>query len=224
MPAPKPTRLFHITAIANIPRICAAGGILSKNAGATAGIDYQNIAHRGAQNARADRTVPDPPGGLIHDFVPFYFAPRSPMLCAINGGKVAGCEWRQADIVHFETTVEAVVSAGLPFVFYDRNATLRYSVPYTDLGCLDTAIAWDLLTEHPTLDGFCQYWNSRVDNPRYSTRMEQRQAEFLAKTYVPLEIFTRLGVMNAQKQANVQSSLDAAGVKLPVDVKSEWYF
>jgi len=54
--------------------------------------------------------------------------------------------------------------------------------------------------------------------------MEQRQAEFLAKTYVPLEIFTRLGVMNAQKQANVQSSLDAAGVKLPVDVKSEWYF
>ncbi len=44
MPAPKPTRLFHITAIANLPAILAAGALLSKNAGAAVGIDYQNIA------------------------------------------------------------------------------------------------------------------------------------------------------------------------------------
>lgn len=99
MPAPQPTRLFHITAIANLPAICMAGALLSKNDGAVAGINYQNIAHAGAQGAMAGRTVPNPPGGLVHDFVPFYFAPRSPMLCAINGGRVAGCPWRQSDIV-----------------------------------------------------------------------------------------------------------------------------
>lgn len=224
MSAPRPTRLFHITAIANVPQICAAGGILSKNAGATAGIRYQNIAHAQIQSTRAARAVPDPPGGLLHDFVPFYFAPRSPMLCAINNGKVAGCDWRQADIVHFETTVEAVVAARLPFVFYDRNASLQYSVPHTDLEHLDTAVAWDLLTEPPTLDGFCKFWQNRADNHRYVARMEQRQAEFLAKNRVPLEVFTRLGVMNAQKQASLQSLLDAAGVRLRVDVKNDWYF
>ena len=114
MPAPQPTRLFHITAIANLPAILAAGALVSKNGGAAAGINYQNIAHAGAQGARAVRAVPNPPGGLVHDFVPFYFAPRSPMLYAINGGRVAGCPWRQVDIVHFETTVQNVTGTGRP--------------------------------------------------------------------------------------------------------------
>ncbi len=53
MPIPVPVRLFHITAIANLPAICAVGALLAKNRGATAGIAYQNIAHAGAQGARA---------------------------------------------------------------------------------------------------------------------------------------------------------------------------
>lgn len=60
------------------------------------------------------------------------------MLYAINGGRVAGCRWRQGDIVHFEKTVQNVAALMQPFVFYDRNATLAFSAPYTDLGQLDT--------------------------------------------------------------------------------------
>jgi hypothetical protein len=178
MPAPQPTRLFHITAIANLPAICAAGALLSKNGGAAGGINYQNIAHAGAQSARAARAVPNPPGGLVHDFVPFYFAPRSPMLFAINGGRVVGCPWRQGDIVYFETTVQQVAALGLPFVFYDRNATLAFSTPYTDLAHLDAAVAWGLLTEVPQLDGYCRFWQSDATVARYADRMERRQAEF----------------------------------------------
>ncbi len=89
MQAPRPTRLFHITAMANLPAICAAGALLSKSRSAAEGIAYQNIAYAGAQGARARRLVPDPPGGCVHDFVPFYFAPRSPMLGAINRGRMA---------------------------------------------------------------------------------------------------------------------------------------
>ena len=85
-----PVRLFHITAIANFPGIFAARALFSKSAGNLFGIAYQNIAHAGAQRARLIRTVPDPPGGVVHDFVPFYFAPRSPMLYALNGEKVVG--------------------------------------------------------------------------------------------------------------------------------------
>ncbi len=48
------------------------------------GIDYQNIAHQGAQGARSIKSVPYPPGGQVHDYVPFYLAPRSPMLLATN--------------------------------------------------------------------------------------------------------------------------------------------
>ena len=224
MPAPKPTRLFHITAIANLPAILASGALLSKNGGAAAGINYQNIAHSGAQGARAIRAVPEPLGGVVHDYVPFYFAPRSPMLYAINGGRVVGCSWRQADIVHFETTVENVTALGRPFVFYDRNATLDFSTAYTDLSDLDEAVAWDLITEEPRLDGFCMYWQNRATVARYADRMERRQAEFLVRNDVPLKCMTRLGVVDAARQAQVQAMVAQAGVPLAVDAVQSWYF
>lgn len=222
-PTPNPVRLFHITAIANLPAICAAGALLSKNAGAREGIAYQNIAYQGAQGARAVRAVPDPPGGSIHDYVPFYFAPRSPMLGAIEKSRVVGCPWRQADIVHFETTVERVAAIGTAFVFYDRNATLPYSQAYTDLARLDV-VAWDLLTEPPQLDGFCKYWLDRPTVARYADRMERRQAEFLFKDGVPLGQFVRIGVIDDRRADEVRVILGRAGVHLPVEVKRDWYF
>jgi hypothetical protein len=220
---PTPVRLFHITAIANLQAICAAGALLSKNAGAAAGIDYQNIAHQGAQGARAARMVPNPPGGMVHDYVPFYFAPRSPMLSAIQHGRVANCAWRQGDIVHLESTVDRVVSGGEPFVFYDRNATLAFSQPYTDLARLD-AVAWDLLTESPRLDGFCKYWQNRFNVERHADRMERRQAEFLVRDRVSVDRFLRIGVLDEERAAEVRAILAAGGVNLPVEVKTDWYF
>jgi len=224
VPAPRPTRLFHITAIANLPAILATGALLSKNRGAAAGLSYQNIAHAGAQGARAGRAVPNPPGGLVHDFVPFYFAPRSPMLYAIHGGRVEGCALRQADIVHFETTVENVTALGQPFVFYDRNATLAFSTAYTDLAQLDTVVAWDLITEQPQLDGYCRFWHTIRASERYADRMERRQAEFLVKDHMPLHGMTRIGVIDAARQAQVQDLVARTGLPLRVDAMPNWYY
>ena len=146
------------------------------------------------------------------------------MLYAINGGRVAGCHWRQGDIVYFETTVQNVAALMQPFVFYDRNATLAFSAPYTDLARLDTVVAWDLLTEPPQLDGFCKYWQNSADNPRYADRMERRQAEFLVKTSVPISCITRLGVIDANRKAQVQKILSQVGVSLQVHAMPSWYF
>ena len=223
MAIPTPVRLFHITAIANLQAICAAGALVSKSLGQLAGIDYQNIAHRGAQGARAVRAVPNPPGGVLHDYVPFYFAPRSPMLSAIENGKVVDCQWRQPDIVHFETTVDRVAQGGRQFVFFDRNATLPYSEPYTSLEHLDQ-VAWDLFFEHPQLDGYCKYFLDRPSVAKHADRMERRQAEFLVKDQVPLEQFMKIGVIDGNRAAEVRIILAAAGVNLPVEVKPEWYF
>ncbi len=223
MAVPNPVRLFHITAIGNLQAICRASALLSKNQGAATGLAYQNIAHGGAQGARAARLLPNPPGGTVHDFVPFYFAPRSPMLSAVHNGKVAGCDLRQQDIVHLETTVDRVTANEASFVFYDRNATLAYSKPYIDLTHLD-AVAWDLITEVPRLDGFCKYFQNRHQEERYVDRMERRMAEFLVKGHVPLQHFTRVGVCNAEQAQVVQALLQAEGVPLPVEVKTDWYF
>jgi hypothetical protein len=223
MPIPNPVRLFHITAIANLPDIFANGELLSKNSVAANGIGYENIAHQGAQEARAVKLVPNPPSGNVHDFVPFYFAPRSPMLFAINGGRVQGCNLRQADIVHFETTVDLALAHGQSYVFYDTNATLAYSNPYTDIANLN-AIAWDLITEPPELDGYCKFWQSNASNPRYVDRMAKRMAEFLVKSHVPLTAVTRIGVINAAKQQEVSQIVAEYHLTIPTVVVPDWYF
>ncbi len=221
---PEPVRLFHITAIDNLPAIFEQGMLVSKNAGMLNGINYQNIAHTGAQSARSVKPVPNPPGGNIHDYVPFYFAPRSPMLSAIHNGKVSGCSLRQEDIAHLETTVDKVIERNINFVFFDRNATLSYSLPFTDLGVLQTEIAWDLITEAPRLDGFCKYFLNNHNNEKYVDRMERRQAEFLVKQQVYLSAITRIGVANSSKLEIVSNIIENSSLNLSVEVKTDWYF
>ncbi len=135
---------------------------------------------------------------------------------------MAGCNWRQADILHLETTVEAV-SVAADYLFYDLNATLAWSTPFTELADLNQ-VAWDLICEEPALDGYCKYWQSKMDPERDSARMEKRQAEFLVKNQVSLTKFTRIGVIDKAKATQVRAILVRAGVNLPVVVKRDWYF
>lgn len=211
-----------MTALSNLDAICSKKALVSKNRVGRHGINYQNIAHLGAQGVRSQRLVLDPPGGLLHDYVPFYFAPRSPMLSAIHNGRVDGCQLKQQDIIYFETTVDRVVDAHLEFVFYDRNATLSYSNSFTDLRLMSSVIAWDLLTEPPQLDGYCMYFFDKAD--KYVDRMERRQAEFIIKNYVPFNCFTRVGVINDCKKNEVSTILLSHGLELNVDIMTEWYF
>lgn len=168
--------------------------------------------------------IPDPPGGTIQKFVPFYFAPRSPMLFAINAGNVNHCDLRQQDIIHLETTVSRVIQLNHSVVFYDRNATLAFSNAYTDINLLPSVVDWELITEHPALDGFCKYFQNRPSEPKYVDRMEKRQAEFLVKGHVPVTSFTKIGVINNEMADKVRIILAKAGMNLAVEVKKDWYF
>jgi ssDNA thymidine ADP-ribosyltransferase, DarT len=195
-----------------------SNGVLQKKK-----IVHANIAYQGAQGKRATKLVARPPGGVIHDYVPFYFAPRSPMLMAVNEGRVEGCPHRQEDIVHLVTTVEAIVAAHLPYVFYDYNATLGIATCFSHLRDLDK-IDWELFHEAPRMNGYCRYWHSRLDNLRYIRRMETRQAEFLVHKTVPLNLIETIDVYSASKAAGVRAILDEAGVELQVEVKPAWYY
>jgi len=230
MTMPRPVRLFHITAIDNLDLICQQGALfskekLSKTKSEQLGLHYHNIAHGGAQGTRSSKSVNNPPGGLIHEFVPFYFAPRSPMLSAIHHGKVQNCQYDQTGIIYFETNIEFALKNGLQdFVFYDRNATLDYSQCFTNLKLLASSVDWEIMTEFPQLDGFCKYFMNSHANPRYVDRMEKRQAEFLIKEQVPLSWVTRIGVINQTKLQEVNAILLKNNVNLNVEVMTDWYF
>ena len=93
------TYVYHITSAANLRSIIDAGEIRPCSIMATMGTVYTNIAHIRIQGDRARTRVPYGPGGTLHDYVPLYFATRSPMLYAIHEGKVAGNAAGQAEVV-----------------------------------------------------------------------------------------------------------------------------
>jgi hypothetical protein len=223
LPPRRPLQIFHITAIPNLVGIAKSRKLFANAVLQKKKMQHENIAYQGAQGKRATKIVAKPPAGYIHDYVPFYFAPRSPMLMAINGGRVENCPHRQADIAHLVTTVEAIAESELPYVFYDYNATLDIATCYSDLKDLDK-IDWPLFYEQPCMDGYCKYWNSRVDIAKYVTRMETRQAEFLVHKNVPLNLISSVGVYSEEKAVEVRKIFEDADIDTPVEVKTAWYY
>lgn len=223
MPVPKPTPLFHITAIDNLAGLAASGSMLAKNQLVARGIVTANIAYASVQGHRAIKIVPIPPGGSLHDYVPFHFAPRSPMLSTINQGNVEGCDYRQDDIVHLVTSAEEVVAAGAQFVFTNYHAVKAFAEFFDDLDDLDN-IDWELFFEAPRLEGYCQYWHSPYTKPRYAQRMETRQAEFLVRDALPLAAITQIGVRNENMEVRVRAALAGAGWQPHIVRHPGWYY
>jgi hypothetical protein len=86
--------LYHITPIENLAGILATGGLWCKSELIARGVRPHSLAHGHLMEQRAVREVPGGAGGVLHDYVPFLFGARSPMLCAIANGRVADADQR----------------------------------------------------------------------------------------------------------------------------------
>jgi hypothetical protein len=84
---------------------------------------------------REHAAVRVPPGGVVADYVPFYFGPKSPMLYAIKQGKVEGYQG-QKEIIYLVTTAEAVAAQNLSFMFTDGHGIISYVNHYNQLADL----------------------------------------------------------------------------------------
>ena len=71
--------------------------------------------------------VPVRPFGVVADYAPFYFAPRSPMMNAISHGRVPHFGTDLTGLMYLVTTTQALVGAGLEVLITDRNARLDYA-------------------------------------------------------------------------------------------------
>jgi hypothetical protein len=148
-----PITIYHITHIHNLESIISEGGLLAYNAMRAAKTQYTNIAYENIQDRRATTYVPCGRGGVLHDYVPFYFAPRSPMLYTINRGNVTNYTQGQAAVIHLVSSIENIESAGLDFVFTDGHAVMTFTDFFDDLNYLG-AIDWDVMES--------RYWTGRT--------------------------------------------------------------
>lgn len=206
------TDIYHITHVKNLPRIVAEGGLWCDSRVAKKGLATQSVAHQHIKERRARKVVTCGPGGVVADYVPFYFAPRSPMLYAIHSNAVVGYDGGQDGVVHLVSSVEKIVEAELEYVFTDGHAEMALSKFFADVGDLDK-VDWKVMP--------LTWWNDTREDP---DRKRRRQAEFLVREFVPFECFTTVGVSSAAAQKITQDAFADLDDGPTVLVKSGWYY
>ena len=206
------TPIYHITAFGNLPSIAANGGLHSLSAMKTNGMDYTSIAFASVQDKRSRTKVPCGPGGHLHDYVPFYFAPRSPMLYVIHKGTVA-CSNGQDGIACIVSTVRRVSEAELGFTFTDGHGIMAPLTNfYDDLAHLDK-IDWALMKS--------RYWNDTASDP---DRKRRRQAEFLVHGFFPWECVAGIAVNKTSEIVKVRGLLGELGELTDIRAKSDYFY
>jgi len=202
------TYIYHITHLKNLQRIIAEGGLhCDRSAQKVKTVD---IGHRHIKERRLNRAVPVGPGGTVGDYVPFYFATRSPMLFAISHGAVEGYTEGQKPVVYLRSTVQAVADAGLRWVFTEGHADLSFTDFFDELKDLDK-VDWDLMR--------AKYWNDTDEDP---DRKRRRQAEFLVHKFFPWELVSYIGVYDRSIAEAVAEIIKGGSPE--VEVQRGWYY
>ncbi len=205
-----PTRLYHFTHISHLTTIATDGLLCDTSA---AGVLATEIGNRDIKGQRRRRPVSVGPGGMVADYVPFYFAARSPMLSAIAHGRVAEYADGQDPIVYLVTTVERLIDLGLSLIFTDRNAALAFARMTDDLDDLEGLIDWELME--------ATWWKNTAEDP---DRRERRMAECLVHQRVPWEAVIGVATRTDERRDEVQALLAGLGVSAVVRSRPNWYF
>jgi len=202
-------RLLHFTHVDNLTGIMARG---LHAPGDTPGTVVE-CAEPGIKRARGLRAVPIPPGGVVTDYVPFYFAPRSPMLSRIHHGGVAGYGGGQRHLIYLCSRLARVRELGLPWVASDRNAAVATARYTGDPGSLSSHIDWPLME--------ARYW---ADTSEDGSRKQRRMAEFLVHHSVPWVAVLGIVVIDDDLRKQVTEIMGRVGSPVPVAVTPSWYF
>ena len=214
MTAPNPTPIFRMVHIDNLDTILRRGRMHGTNHIPNDGLPFKTIHNVDIQNERHIRPIRKGPGGTMHDYVPFYLGPRSPMLLQLQTGRVSGFTERQPSLIYLVSTVQVVADAGLGWVFSDGHGIARYTQWFDRIEDLDK-VDWAAV--------YAQRWTDTVDD---MDRQRKKQAEFLVHQVCPWDVILGIGVCNYWALAHVETILNRfnAGLHRPVRMRPEWYY
>ncbi|MFZ2451621.1 MAG: DUF4433 domain-containing protein [Methylovulum miyakonense] len=203
--------LYHITHFDNLQAIVQAGGLVAHNELNT---DHIDIAHQSIQDRRKTTPVPCSPYGVLHDYVPFYFCNRSPMLYAIHKNNIETYQGGQESIVYLVTDLTRIQQSGIPFVFTEGHAIIRFSEFYSQVSDLDK-VDWQLMQS--------AYWFDTDEDP---DRKRRRQAEFLLYQRCPWSLIVGIATFDEAMKTRVEKLLETqqCGHLPRVKVKTDWYY
>jgi ssDNA thymidine ADP-ribosyltransferase, DarT len=147
-----------------------------------------------------------------HDYVSFYFGPKSPMLYSIFKGN-SDTDCSQSDVVYIMTAIPSLPEKKLNFVFTTGQAIMALSTQHNNVKDLDK-IDWDII--------FGKYWFD--SHPQYTDRARKRMAELLVHSHVPVNCILSLVVMNKKMQDTVENMVYDAGLLIQVKQVPDYYY
>ncbi|MBV4456438.1 DUF4433 domain-containing protein [Pseudomonas sp. COR58] len=206
---PEKALIWRIVHRDNLPWILENGLHCSNSQ--TQAPQYVNIDNVDLIDKRRTRQVPIAPGGVLADYVPFYFTPFSVMMQNIHSGW--SVQQRHNDeIVILVSSLYRIAELGLPFVFTNAHAYPGWTDYYSDLANLGQ-IDWSILQRRD--------FKRDPDDPR---KMERYQAEALIHHHLPITGLLGIMCYSDAMKVRIEQDVAARSLTLPVHARPTWYF
>ncbi len=214
MRVPEPTPIYRVVHMRNLPIYLAREAMHSPNHWPGDGLVWRTNHDEKVQSKRARWPVECGPGGKLHDYVAFYFGPRSPMLYQLHTGWVPGYDEGQEPMVYLVSTAQAVSESGAAFVFSDGHGIAAFTDWHDDLRSLEE-VPWESV--------YAKMWRRTEDEP---DRQRRKQAEFLVHESCPWELVHAIGVIDEVRKKQVEELLaQYSPTHRPVvEVHRDWYY
>lgn len=198
MPIPEEHRnrfFYHFTLIDNLPGILR-NGFHSPNEKRRLGLEHKSIAIEKIQNRRATMVVPCGPGGVVHDYVPFYLCKRSSMLLYVVNAKNVD----QQHLIYLALPISLIEQPNVVFT----NASANTDLPPDFF--LEASSLRDL--NWGAIDSM--KWKMPSDGEK-----QARMAEVLIHQSVDVRLIDHIIVWNDSIRTRVQRIYERAGLPVP---------
>ncbi|MHB1565725.1 MAG: type II toxin-antitoxin system toxin DNA ADP-ribosyl transferase DarT [Acidiferrobacter sp.] len=200
--------IYHITHADNLANIIREGRLWCDAQCNAHGFTHTNIGYTHIKGRRMRHPVRVAAGGMLGNYVPFNFCPRSVMLYVVAHGHENYQEGQQP-IVHLVSSVHTMLTTARPWFFTDRHADLGYANQFDSLGRLDE-VDWAVMP--------LRQWGGGQEVK------EKRQAEFLVHDWCPWSAIEVIGVVNRDIAVRVEAAISGAGHRPRVEVHGDWYY
>jgi hypothetical protein len=193
---------------------------------------YANLVNR-----RGTAMFQVPGGGVVNDYVAFYFSPYTSFTCSIHRGGVEVVDpsgrnlgpSRLDDRVFVVCRATDLGNAGLNCCYSDfaLNSDAFSPTISSDLSQIETHVHWNVFDDYPLTasipevgyEGVCKYFGSRATPPKYQLRKEQRMAEFLVHSSVPLGQVACVVTPSDGMKIKIQAEMAVSAWNIPVYAK-----
>jgi hypothetical protein len=201
--------IFRITHKDNLPWILGNGLHCGNSSSRDTG--FVNIGMTDLIDKRNTWVVPRKPGGMLSDYVPFYFTPRSMMAFNIHTGRNVR-QRDNAEIIILVTSLTRLREQGVPFLITDKHACANNTYYSDDLADL-SRIDWKILQDSD--------FSRNNDDPDKTNRY---QAEALVHKHMALNALLGVACCDGRQKAEVDALISKHRVNLQVHVQRGWYF